>query len=191
MLGIYTKITGNSGGNNEYLQIEKVYDEMVHEKNMMHKKIVDVEQAMQGYYLFSLMKGCTIQTEGDKLPIKLLPEEKIVLVGLYIPAPENDDNAQGELLFFVVDNIFSELMEKENFYRLNEGRFLFYLFRVLEDVRWKDICLEKLRFLSVFLEEKLGQQSIVAAVSRQESSVECLREQQPVNQHIWRLTHVR
>ena len=55
----------------------------------MRKQIVDVEESMQGYYLVSLMKGCTIQGQGVELPIELLPEEKIVLVGLSIPVPKN------------------------------------------------------------------------------------------------------
>ena len=33
-----------------------------------------------------------------------------------------------ELLFFIVNNIFCELMENEKFYHIEDGRYIFYIF---------------------------------------------------------------
>lgn len=174
---LYAKMTNGIGVGNEFQQIEKIYDMLIHDNDILHKQIDAREEAAQRCYLMSVMKGWTVWKQNDEVLLNLLPEEKLVLVGLRIPLLEGTDHAQDELLFFVVDNIFSELMEQEKFYRLEEGRYLFYLFRIQDDSKWKGQCLEKLRFLHAFLEEKWGGRTFIAAVGRVEGDVEQLAAQ--------------
>ena len=92
----------------------------------MQKTIRSQEDCLVSSYLLALLKGRTTKLSGkeQELGLKLsLSSGCFALVGCYVPQkeekPEKDD-----LDFFIVDNVFSELMEGEMFYRIEDGRFM-------------------------------------------------------------------
>jgi len=167
---LYAKITNGAREGNEFRQIEKAYNMYVRENDIMRKKITSREEIVQNYYLMSLMKGWNVCRQSEEVPVSLLPNGKLVLIGFLIPFPEEQDG----MLFFIVDNVFSELMRQEKLFRLEEGEYLFYLCGIAEVAGWKESCLKKLSFLQDFLEEKFGY-SIFAAVSKLENDINQLR----------------
>ena len=145
--------------NNEFKQLEAIYSKMLHENKSMKKTMQIQEKSLVSSYLLSLLKGRIIKPD-NKDPNKpssiSLECEGYALVGIYIPP--QDDIKNEDLSFFVIDNIFSELMEEENFYFIEDGRFLFYLF-CLEKcnvVKWKENCLKSAEFLYELLEDKFN-----------------------------------
>ena len=171
---LYTKITNGRREGNEFRQIEKVYNMHIRENDIMRKRLISREEIVQNYYLMSLMKGWNVCQQDEEVPVILLPEEKLVLVGLLLPLQRERNSTQRALEFFVVDNIFSELMQSEKCYRLEEGEYLFYLFHIGEVAGWKEWCLTKIRFLQDFLENKFGY-SVFAAISKMENDIKQLR----------------
>jgi len=79
---------------------------------------------------------------------------------------EKSDYENEELVFFILDNIFSELMEGEKFYHVEDGNFVFYIFNVLPDreKEWRQKVLINAEFVRKVLNEKF-ETAIVGAVS--------------------------
>ena len=173
--GLLTLIGGNNKGENEFEQIEVAYGMVKQENRAMKKTIQSQEKNMVSSFLLSLLKGrvAKISDREQELGLNLsIHRGSFALVGFYIP-PKRDDLEYDDLSFFVVDNIFSELMEKEDvFYLIEEGRFLFYLFCISEGhaEQWKEESFQNISFLCDFLEEKFGL-NILAAISEVEVDI--------------------
>ena len=173
---LYEKVVaGNHGEGNEISQIERAYGRIISENYTLHNKIATREEALQNYYLLSLMKGSLawLQNDDDIL-VNLEQEESLVLVAFLLPSFV-DGNPE-ELLFFVMDNIFSEMMEGERFYRMEDGRYLFYLFCTQRTEAWKEQCLMRASYLCDMIEEK-WEITVLAAVSGWESEIKAIRLQ--------------
>lgn len=172
---LLTLIGGNNKERNEFEQIEVAYGMVQQENRAMRKTIQSHEKNIVSSFLLSLLKGRVAKISDREQEVGLnLSTHKgtFSLVGFYIP-PKRDELEYDELSFFVVDNIFSELMEKEDvFYCIEEGRFLFYLFCITEGhtEQWKEESLQRTGFLCDFLEEKFGL-NILAAISEVESDI--------------------
>lgn len=173
---LYERIRDKSGVGNEFQQIEEAYLLHLNESDMLRKKIRSGEEAVRLYYLMSLMKGWNVWQQTEEAPVRLAEGEQYLLVGILLPFSEGSGRKRDDLLAFVVDNIFLELMEGENYYRLEEGNRLFYLVRTKEDLQWRKGCLEKLEFLQSFVDEKFNY-SVFAAAGGLEQDLERLRDQ--------------
>lgn len=112
------------------------------------------------------MKG-----RGDKLENfirgeewKISLDQGIALVGFMLPAGQDEEDCDG-LQFFILDNIFSELMEKEHFYHIEDGCFVYYLFDLsLENKEaWRQEVIKKANYVCSMLYDKWGI-SVVGAV---------------------------
>ena len=161
---LYTKIINDMEGGNEFQQIENAYNKIYSEKGILAHKVTSMTEVMRDYYLLSIMKGqqCTVAD----VSVSLEPGESVILI-VFLLSPSD------ELLFFAVENIFSELMEDEHFNLIRDGQHLFYLFQVEKRDGWREHCLEKINYLYEIL--KKGNQSMLAAVSDWETEITQIR----------------
>ena len=142
-------------------QLASAQQEMI---DKLQKRINLQEKSLVSSYLLSLLKGRMTKLGGmEQEPEISFTDGNFALVGCYVPLkakkPELD-----ELDFFVVDNVFSELMEGELFYRIEDGRFMFYLFCIPKgkEEQWNGKVQKQSEFLCNFLEEKLKMNLTVA-----------------------------
>lgn len=159
-----------------FQHIQTAYHMMRQENYDMHKTIRIQEKSLLSSHLLSMLKGriTGIGEDGQENEWKLsFREGGIALVGFYIPTDVNRTVKNDELAFFIVDNVFSELMETETFYRAEDGRFLYYLFCVptAQAEHWKEKSLKNVNFLCEFVDEKFGL-NLLAAISAVEQGVD-------------------
>jgi len=136
-------------------QLASAQQEMI---DKLQKKINLQEKSLVSSYLLALLKGRTAKLSGREMESGLeisLRSGSFALVGCYVPTKEGEKPEQDELNFFVVDNVFSELMEGETFYRVEDGRYMYYLFCIPDDgvERWKEKAEKQVGYLCDFLEE--------------------------------------
>ena len=162
-----------------FQQIKIAYHMMQQEKDHMHKTIQIQEKNLISSYLLSRLKGRVIEmgkSKWEKVPELFFKEGSIALVGFYLPHEEGKTVQNDELSFFIVDNVFSELMEDDKFYRAEDGRFIYYLFCVspAQEEQWKEKCLKNVNFLCDFVDEHF-KLNILAAISSVEPDIERLK----------------
>lgn len=156
-----------SGGDrergNEYKLIEEAYFKLMREKNVMRQHIAEQREDMQGSYLLAMLKGRSMGISEKAIAIPA--GQRMVLAGFRVPMMDEEEILQDEVMLFAVDNIFSELMEKWEFYRTEDGQHLFYLFLVCgeEDV-FRERCRKSAEYLCGFMWERL-EVSVRGAVS--------------------------
>lgn len=158
------KMTG--GGRekgNEYKLIEDAYFNLVQEKNVMRQHMAAQTEDMQRSYLLAMMKGRSLRAEEEAVRI---PEgQRMVLAGFWVPLMDEKQILQDEVMLFAVDNIFSELMEEWEFFRVEDGQYLFYLFLVQgEEGAFRAHCRKSAEYLCGFMWERL-EASVRGAVS--------------------------
>ncbi len=157
MASLVEKIGGNGGKRgNEYKLIEDAYFRLMGEKDIMYQRIISQKEQMQSSYLLSVLKGRAMETEEDIIPLQ--ERQKIALAGFLIPFSDEGLTRQDEVVRFVVDNIFTELMEGYTFYRTEDGPYFFYLFQIQTE------GLKAMEYLCVIVREKL-EVTIYGAVS--------------------------
>lgn len=160
---------------NEFKRIENLYDQMLWEKEKSLKIISTQEERLQNLWLISVLKGRAVSFEEAKQQGSLCPEIKgrAGLAGFMIPSNDSAGFRYDELLFFVVNNVFTELMEKERFYHVEDGNIIFYVFDVAEweAESWRQKTEEKVDYVCSFLREKMGCQ-INGAVSKTVENIE-------------------
>ncbi len=148
---------------NEYKLIEDAYFKLVREKNVMHQHMAAQAEDMQGGYLLAMMKGRSIE-EAEKT-VQIQAGQRMVLSGFRVPLMDEKEILQDEVMLFAVDNIFSELMEEWEFYRIEDGQYLFYLFLVQgEEGAFRERCRKSAEYLCGFMWERL-EASVRGAVS--------------------------
>jgi len=173
---LHVKITGGEKKGNEFWEIESAYSKLMEEKKVMQKKIHAGEKALKEYYLLSLMKGRSTWLQGseENVLVSLTEEESIILVAFLLSNIGKDIREQDDLLTVVLDNVFSDLMKGESYYRMEEGQYLFYLFTTYEPENFKKTCMEKCEYLYNLLKERWGIE-IIVAVSGWESEMNHVR----------------
>jgi len=153
-----TKEDGKHGWEeNEFREIERIYKCLKKEKHHAEQTVEQQKMELKGAWLLSLMKGRTTKVlqQENKAFLNIALENYVAICSFMIP-PEKDVQ-RDELLFFAVDNVFSELMKNERFYRVDDGRFIFYLFDLKNDSEsWREEVMEKMTFLSNLMNEKMG-----------------------------------
>lgn len=173
------KNIGNDDGTNEFDQIERAYKRIFHESGKMKKRLEYQEDMLNQNRLLSLLKGRMPQAMDIKEQGAAFQnaDGNFALVGFWLPAYDGDRAESDELNFFAADNIISELFEKEQMKKTEDGRFLFYLFQFHDEdvMQWKERCLNHFRFVCEFLEDKL---QIVPKVvmSSVEQDISCIRQ---------------
>jgi len=172
---LYNKIVTDGEKGNEFKELENAYNKLNDEKSTMYKRIVSGQEIIQNFYLLSLMKGWPIFDQMSQEVQISVKEENVILVGFLFPMSESSTD-KDDLFPFVVENVFSELMEKESFYRITDGRYLYYIFYVQDETGWKEQCMKRLYELQDFLEGKLDG-NFCAAVSNWEKGLKQLRKQ--------------
>ena len=166
LLSLYSKMSDEKGRGNEFQEMEDMYGKLIAEKSLMQKRILASEDALQRYYLLALMRGKTIclQNKNNEAPVCLKAGEGVVLAGIMLPMAD-------DIVFFAVDNIFTELMEQEHFYRIEEGQCLLYVLRVSEAVGWREQFMDRINYMrNLILEHSKIELSI--AVSEIEYEIE-------------------
>ena len=136
------------------------------QQEMIDKMKKRIESQEVSSYLLFLLKGrmTKLSEREQELELKLsLSSGSFALVGCYVPQKEEKPE-KDELDFFVVDNVFSELMEGEMFYRVEDGRFMYYLFCIpdegVDQWRWK--TKKQAGYLCEFLKKHFGMDISVA-----------------------------
>ena len=150
---------GNYRKGDEFTQIEEAYCRMKSEKQSMQQKIEKQTDDLRGSYLLSFMKGRKAELSRTEQQFLGLPMEKAAaLVSFFVPMSDTKQIQYDELLFFAIDNIFSELMEGYLFYRMEDGPFIFYLFPVEEHQKnhLEERCREAVNTLDSMLRERWG-----------------------------------
>lgn len=145
------KIGGEINKGNEYRQMEVAWEDL-------NIKISSQDEMIRKNQLLALLKGRNIHITQQNNLIELEEKENMGLVSLEIPLSDKHLIQHDELLYFVIDNIFSELMEGEKFYRMEDGQYLFYLFVIPGEKKeiWKQKCQDKMDYLCQLMKEKWG-----------------------------------
>ncbi len=151
-----TEGEGISG--NEFQEITNAYQKQKTENVTYRKLLADQKEELKGSWLLSMMKGRTtsLQRRERESYFDLSIKGNIAMVGFMIPMSDSNDIKYDELLFFVVDNIFQELMNRFPSHRVEDGRFLLYLFdlQAVSEDEWQQLAMEKVEYLCDLLEEK-------------------------------------
>jgi len=152
---------------NEFEKLKKVYLQMKQEKQSSQKQMEKQKTELMNAMFLTMMKGRSVKRyeEEYKEYWGISLNHKVALVGFMLPI-RSSNVEYDELNFFVVDNIFSELMEDEKFYHVEDGSFIFYLFDLAPDMEeeWRQKALEKAEFLRSLIEEKF-KLSVIGVVS--------------------------
>lgn len=167
------KVFGSYHRNNEFLQMEEFFCQMKSEKRFLQKRVEDQAAALLSNYLLAMMKGRRPEFSKTEKEFFGIDENRdMILLTVSVPYKDEEAFLHDELLFFVIDNIFSELMNPEEIHRIDDGNFLFYLIPVggqgEEDNRKK--CEESISLCNTFLEEQWDI-SIVSYVCEREGKI--------------------
>lgn len=165
-------VTGESKNRqNEFKLIEDAYSRLIGEKNVLHRHIAIQAEQMRNNDLLAVMKGRCVDTMGNTLQIE---GKSMILAGFRVPMMDEKQILQDEVMLFVADNIFSELMAKFEFYRIEDGQLMFYLFLCGEEeqAQRKTIC-KFAKYLCDFLKQR--EVSLCGVLSSTVSGMDNLR----------------
>lgn len=160
------RIGGEKGNGNEYVRMEAVYNNLMEKNAFMHKKILGQNELIEKNRLLALLKGRVVGNSEEKHSFIPREDQEIALVGFKVPLPDQKLIEHDELLFFVINNVFMELMNGDTICKIEDGQYIFYLFAVncLEKEKWKQKCILKSEYLCNFIEDKWNIR-IIATVS--------------------------
>lgn len=135
---------------NEFYHIELAYSKLKNENKSMQQIFKVQKEALRGSYLLSIMKGSRENLVKNEMDFFGFEEKKSVTLSGFLVMAED------YLLRFAVDNVFSELMEGEQFCYIEDGNYMLYLFFIdPERKREFDIKYdEKINQMCKFFEEK-------------------------------------
>lgn len=144
---------------NEFEHMKRKLHTLTQEKRTSGKLLKIQQKELMNSRLLMLMKGRgdkqkEFEAEADG---SVVLNNKIALVGFMVSVGENNIEYD-ELQFFIIDNIFSELAEKDKFYHMEDGCFIFYLFDLKpgEEEIWRQEIIKKAEYLCSMLYEKWG-----------------------------------
>ena len=157
-------ISGEKKAGNEFNQIEEAFQRLKNENKSMQEVLHTQKDVLQGTYLLSAMKGFDQYLSDREMDFFGLDRERPVMLCGFCVASED------ALLRFAIDNVFSELMEGEQFCCINDRSYLLYLLFAPTECKEKlpEKCDQQAEVMEVFFEEKWG---IRIAYRRTESFV--------------------
>lgn len=157
----------NATNQNEFEKMKKVYLRMKQEEDFSQRQIEKQKKELMNAMFLMMMKGRSVKwlEEYERENWKVALNNKIAIVSFMLPLEQNNIEFD-ELNFFVVDNIFSELMGREKCYHIEDGCFVFYLFDLDSDTEevWRQSALEKTDYVCSLIQDKLNI-SILGVVS--------------------------
>lgn len=174
---LLTKYNIHDSEGDEFEKIENMLENMNMEQNRITEQMIDQRKYIQQNWILSKMKGRDIGKNRDTEDIFALgSEEVMILAGFQIPYMNEKELMHDEILWFALDNVFTELMSHKKMYQINDGIYLFYLFVVdrLSAEEWKRNCIEQMNYVCRFFSEKCSS-DIRAVISNPESELDNLR----------------
>ncbi len=158
-----------SGSGNEFERIMKSYSLLREENRNMKGALEEQLQRSRESYLLARLKGRRrlLDNQDANARFDLQADGYFTLIA-FSPAENGSKEENGpadslDLLFFAVDNVFSELMQGAcELTRMEDGEVLFYLLRYRSPEGWKERCGEAAqRVVEIFS----GHSPVNAAVS--------------------------
>lgn len=142
---------------NEFDRLKRGYQKLKNEKKTA-KELLDIQNRnLLNARLLTMMKGRFLIADGpDNLEMLGVGiNGRILLVG-FMFIVEKNTTEYDELPYFIADNIFTELMEGEHIYRVEDGSFLYYLFEVSRDreEEWRQEIAAKMEYICDLLNDK-------------------------------------
>ncbi len=172
---LLSKVEGSDSSKNEFEQLEESYMRMKKKNLSISEKMDSLSGTIRKNRLLELMKGGKAEAE-DKRMFPFVEGQVSILLGMKV-LPEKKCRDSNELILFVIDNIFSELLGEEHYARTEDGESQFYLFMVEEEksADWKQNCNEKVNELIEIL--KKWNVNLIVAISNPEKSLERIADQ--------------
>ncbi len=126
---LVVEMKGDIVQGNEYQEMTQEYRKLKKEMIKSQEVINSQHKELLGNYLLSIMKGRTapLYIEEANLAFQLNIEGNVALVAFTFPIHAQKDIQLDEMLFFAVDSIWTQLLRGYKLYRVDDGRFLFYL----------------------------------------------------------------
>lgn len=151
-----TRFPVNSANKNEYTRITSAYELLEQDFVSTQQQLERHTQELTNQWLLSLLKGRVQEQDLHQkgLSLQIEPDDKIALIGFLIPYPDSVNLDFDNLLFFIVNNIFQELFSGYRFHHIEDGRLIFYLFRISPDEAWSNTVQEKINYLCRLLCDK-------------------------------------
>ena len=163
------KFNAANTNRNEYVSLANSYDSLLNDYHAASLTVQHNKREIENSRLLSILKGRTLQ--NDWLTGF---HSKIALISFMIHPTDQQKLEYDELIFFVIDNIFSELFEGYKFYHIEDGYFIFYLFDLEEppadhkleipSSSWHDFAIRQVDYLCSLLNDKWNV-PVVGAVS--------------------------
>lgn len=148
---------GEVGVQNEFERLKRGYLKLKREKKTTQELIDQQNRELQNSRLLTMMKGRFLKADGpeslEEFGMEL--DGQIVLIGFMFTVGKNAEEYD-ELPYFIVDNIFTELMGGDVGYRIEDGSFLYYLLEVPEsrEEEWRQSMASKVEYVCDLLNEK-------------------------------------
>ena len=143
-------VSGERLHGNEFYQIELAYSRLKNENKSMQQILQGQKEALLGSYLLAVMKGRRKRLSDNEIDFFELQKEKsVILCGFCV-------SSEDELLRFAMDNVFSELMEREHFCRMEDGSYMLYLFFLESGMEEEFVinCDSRVAFMAEIFKEK-------------------------------------
>lgn len=142
---------------NEFERLKSGYLKLKGEKKSTQELVDMQNRELLNARLLTMMKGRFLMAGSSENLEKLGLEfhDRILLAGFMFTVEKNVVEYD-ELPYFIVDNVFTELMEGERMYRVEDGSFLYYLFEVLPDQEeeWRQKIATKMEYVCDLINEK-------------------------------------
>lgn len=177
LMSLLNKLGAKEIKGNEYAQIEKIYNSISQQNTVMQKEIFKKDQMIQNSELLDWMKGRIRSYNEGRVPFELQAGKEFCLVGFKVPLRDQEKIQHDEILYSVIDNIFSELMYGQQFYKAHDGQHIFFLFVIDkgQEEEWRQNCLDQMKVLCDLIEDKADSQIISVIGSNYGENPEELR----------------
>lgn len=136
---------------NEFERLKGTFVRLNKEKQTTQRLVEQQKKELSSSRLLMLMKGrgSKLAESADTELLESLPKGRVALLGFFIPIHPDTKEKEVDLYFFVLDNIFSELMEGENIFRVEDGGFVYYICDLGErsPEEWRVLTMERMDYL--------------------------------------------
>lgn len=175
MRKLFQKIESVEGTNNEFEQLEYFVEKMQEEKQETNKLLKRQRENLVAGWLLAAMKGRRVEfpSEEHRAFFQSELQGKIALAGFMLPEEDSEKLEYDELMFFIIDNVFEELMAEKKLYHIEDGCYVFYLLDLSEERSedWQSHVLECVDYVCNLLKEKCDV-NLAGVVSESAESME-------------------
>ncbi len=139
---------GEEGEANEFERLKGTFVRLNREKQSTQRLVEQQKKELANSRMLMLMKGRGGQfaESGENALADTLSRGRVGLLGFLVPIHPDTPEKEVDLHFFVLDNIFSELMEGERIFHIEDGGFVYYLCDLGEEApeEWRTRTMEKM-----------------------------------------------